>query len=304
MALKRFSRGEMVSVTAPWIDPEHPEHQLLASVPAAASLLPHVISAHRALLDTQRPLDAVERADIRGQQAQADALHDELARACSALLQGYAHYFQALGDARAEALSELHALMFPAGLQVVQFSYRETGGQAELLSSRLSPEARQLLASIPLATSNLLEATEAWIDAGKRVGELEEQLLAASIPRPQRVQARLQWIRVVSTVRLVLELESSEETAASVAALLERLAAIEAHVERRIRNADRNRLEDEPALNDEEPADELTLPTPDEVSLSADADAVATEQSAAATLPQVIAASQQDAATTGELTIS
>lgn len=234
MAFKRFTRGEMVSLSGPWIDPEHHEHQTLARVPATAALLPRLASAHGALLDTQIPADTTRWDRMRAARAAAYRTHDGLARALWHLLRGYIHLDTVLEDPRAGALAQLVDLMFPAGLRVVQHSYREIAGRAQLLASALTPARRQVLASLPADKGNVLDAVTAWIDAGRRIGALEDQLLAAPSPATGTARARNQWIRVMNTMRTVME--NQRERAPELAPVLARLHAIDAQVDRRSRS--------------------------------------------------------------------
>lgn len=233
MAFKRFTRGEMVSVSGPWVDPAHPEHQTLAGVPEIAPLLHLVARAHRALLDTQLPADTTEWTELRAARDQASRTHGRLARAIRHLLQGYIHLDSALEDPRAAALVELQGLMFPEGLRVVQRSHRETAGEAQLLASALTPARQEVLAGLPTDKGSLLDAVCAWIEAGRQLGALSARLMDAPSPATGAARARNQWIRVMNAMRIVMEHQRAR--APELGPILERLEGIQAQVDRRRR---------------------------------------------------------------------
>jgi hypothetical protein len=89
MQLSRLNTGEMVSLSQTYVDPEHPAHQGLASMPEVASLLPRLREAHIVLVGSQSA-DDVRASEL---QKQIDVLvdeHGELAQGIDSLFQGMA----------------------------------------------------------------------------------------------------------------------------------------------------------------------------------------------------------------------
>ncbi|WP_428262957.1 hypothetical protein [Haliangium sp.] len=228
MALNRFTVAEMVSITGPWIERGHPEHEALMTLPAIAASMPQVEAAHRGLIEAQVNPAQVRLDEIRAEQATFDRAHDNLARFLWDQMNSYRHLHgdQPLG----RLIADIQARLFPDGLNVVRYSYRETGGQAALVGARLTDEHKAHLATIPVhPTGTLMEKVEAMATAAARIGVLEDERLALIRPanlRTRATKARSRWIRVVNVVRATIELES--EIAEILTLMLARLATLEA----------------------------------------------------------------------------
>jgi hypothetical protein len=210
MAYKGMTTAEMITVSEPWTTAGTPARGVLEHFPEVAPLLPRLEAAHRALLVTQ-PQVSKTLATLAEQAAALDQRHDGLGRALEALTTGFA--LAAPTVAEANALHALHDLLLPAGLSVVQRSYREEAGQVKLLAERLTPAAELELKALPLpGGKTVLDLVREWIQVGTRLGEVEdqraqEQQAGAKGSSPADiVLARNRWIRAVNAIVNVVAL--------------------------------------------------------------------------------------------------
>lgn len=261
MALKKFTNGEMLNATAPWVRPGEPERVLLDSVLSTAPLMRLVELAHAGLIAAQRDQEAARSASLRDDLGQTDTRHDMLARVVSAILQGHCLYHQ--GTPLGALLDALYLLLFPDGLQVVRAGYRDSAGRAQLREALLTEEQRALLASIPVQGGTLRDWVIEWNQLGERLGALSNERatpLASDIERPLNVEARNRWIRVVHTVLGVLALEAEDRP--ELQRILDRIAAIDAEVERRSRAGSGGPADGDDDLDDGPDDDLDAAPTP------------------------------------------
>lgn len=233
MALKYLSTGEMVSLTGSWVEKKHPDRRALQSVPPVAMLLPHVDAAHTTLLASQRDPELERLAGISAMEGEVDGLHDNLARGIWYGLEAYEYL--ARDAAQAAQIARLQDMLFPDGLKVVQYSYRETAGQGALLASRMTAAQKALLATLPVQGGTMLDEVHAWLEAAARLGALENERtrLAQPLPAGTTMRARNQWIRTIQAVRTVIDLEAPESPL--IHRLLQRIVDAELAAERRLR---------------------------------------------------------------------
>lgn len=211
MALKQLSIEEMEQVSAAWVDPSNPANEIFSGVAAISGLLPQVAQAH-AELHAAVPQDNPAAKELAALASETDTLHDVLARG----VYGYLTEVALLVD-NGSALLELRNSLMPEGLgKVVRNTYRGQAGFAALLRERLDSDALSQLEALPLpAGDNLLTRVQAWLDAGDRLGRLEEdkaRLEAATPTTAGKIQdARNRWIRVVNAVIANAELASLDD---------------------------------------------------------------------------------------------
>lgn len=229
-----MSTAVMVSLTSSWVDPAHADRQALARIPALAGFLPHVEEAHRGLLETQVDGKAEWLANLSSAQRTLDARHDGLARGIWLILDGCVHL--ARTAAQAERMRALQKLLFPDGLMVVRYSYREEAGYAALLASRLTAADEAALAAIPTPEGSLLELVREWMAAAGQIGALEDQRGGAPAPAGTSMRARGKWIRVIGTLRTLIDTIGTEDPA--VLELVHRLDTVSQQATRRSAGGD------------------------------------------------------------------
>lgn len=239
MALKRLYTGEMVSLSGPWTQSDHPDRALLASIPATAALLPQLDSAHASLLSMQVKPESTPRLNVIGKaQKRIDVRHDDVIRGLFGLLQSLA--FLTPDAELAVRLHHLLAVLLPDGLDAVLKSYRDEAGQAALLESRLSPEEVSLLKRIKTLEGTAWESVREWISLAAQLGVLEDERAGAKEapgPAPSDVvTARNAWIRTINAIRTVLDLVSSNDP--GVELILNRISEAERKAEHRIAAAE------------------------------------------------------------------
>ena len=173
MALRKFSTGEMVGVTYPWVTPGHPERAVLEGLPGTAGLIPHAESVHGGLL-TIRTDTAGDFLSVLGDTLSVFNLqHDDLARVAWYILEAYRHRNR--GTPEGVSIENLQATLFPTGLKIVSASYLETAGQAELRRTSLTEERRAVLSAIPMQGGNLLDVVNQWNQVGVDMGNMQNQ---------------------------------------------------------------------------------------------------------------------------------
>lgn len=235
MGLNRLRTTEMVTITAPLVDVDHPDHQALAGEPALAPLLPEIEAAHQGLHATHFVGPGpVRLKQLQEKQKTLDVLHDDVVRGIWYFLTALL-FFQKDPDKR-RALEQLQALLLPEGLSAVQRSYREEAGQAALTASRLGDGERKTLKAMKLPDGgNLLDKVEEWLALGSQLGALDrERAGEVSDERPtagDALAARNRWVRVIQAMRSVADLTASDSP--DIQELLDRVSAAERYADRR-----------------------------------------------------------------------
>jgi hypothetical protein len=200
MALKQLTLEEMEQVSAAWVQEGNAANAAFSSVAPISGLLRQMRAAHHEL-HAAVPQDNLAAKELAALANETDALHDLLARGIYGALSEMA----LLVDDGA-ALLELRDTLMPEGLaKVIRSTYRGQAGFAALLRQRLSAASRSQLRALPLpGGKNLMDSVDAWLSAGDRLGQLEEEKArreAASPTTAGRIQdARNRWIRVVNAV--------------------------------------------------------------------------------------------------------
>ncbi len=205
MALKNLTVEEMVAVSAAWTDASNQGHRALKEQPRLAAFQGDLQSVHQDIVAVAPQPDKPREAEIIELAAQEDALHDTLARGIHGMLTHLA-LLQDNGSVYIELRDEL----MPSGLgKTIQATYRGQAGWTSLLRKRLTGESRKTLEGIPLPDGrNLFATVDAWLDAGDRLGKLEEErarLVEGKSLGAQVVSARNQWIRLVNTLLSLAE---------------------------------------------------------------------------------------------------
>jgi hypothetical protein len=264
MSFQSFTVPEMISVTRPWVEVGNPERLVLESTPGSAGLVRFTEAVHGGLLGSASNEDAERLGALLDDLGLSNLRHDDLARIIFYVLN--AHEYLHRGKPEARAILDTRTLMFPDGLQIVRASYRESAGRAQMRNAQLTGERRTLLASIPVQGATLLDLMIEWNQVGTRLGEIQDQRATPSASageRPNGRELRKRWLRVVKAVMAALELEAAERPEAQ--RILDRIANIQAQVNRRLRAG--GEAPDEDGEDDDEdvpapgedPADDLAL---------------------------------------------
>jgi hypothetical protein len=194
----------MVNLSNTWIDPTHADHQALISYPALGAYMTHVRHAHQGVLDIEGSRDEVRLSVIGEQQGELNLEHDDFARAIHYNLRSQA--LLAPDEATAQQFLDLDALLFPEGLSVINLSYTQTAGYAQLLAARLKPEHEAALEAIPTSFGNLLVHVRAWMAVALELGKLSHARgQSAPSRRPTLARARMTWVRMVNTLRTLVQ---------------------------------------------------------------------------------------------------
>jgi hypothetical protein len=211
MAYKTLTTPTMVTITGAWLDEEH-EKPLIAALPQAGPLLAGAEKAHKGLVLTQKAGGKVNEKAVALQKQQEilDVLHDRKSRGIYNALTAFADLADD-ADAAAAILG-VRDRLYPQGLRLVQWSYTDEAGDAELVDKRLTKTDKALLKQLPAPGGTLADEHKAQVKAAKKLGELEKEKIALLATAPSTtgidvVRARNLWIRTVTAFVAVLALE-------------------------------------------------------------------------------------------------
>jgi hypothetical protein len=218
--LKDLSIQRMVQLTEPWLDPKRDRPKLEAH-PSAKALLTKIDAAYQGLLSTQKQdaTIAKEITRIQNEQAALDIVHDRKLRGTFYLLTALAELSD--DEEQEAALLEARDELTPYGLSATQRTYAEQAGDIPLAKARLSAKSEALLKKVPvLGGKKLSSDVEAWFDAGKAIGALEEKRRAletggktgGGASRAEALRARNYWIKVVRHLETSLDLDGADES--------------------------------------------------------------------------------------------
>lgn len=233
MAWKHLRTGEMLSLTSPLLDPQHPEQQALSAEPLTAAILPYVEGAHQRLLKTQVRDNVQARvAELGLKQAEVDSLHDALKRAVYDMLGAAA--IGALDQDYAARCNALRALVLPEGYSGLNRSYRDEAGQAALLAERLGADEIALLEGIRIGSRSAWSLLQQVLELAAELGRLQDEREKAEregASPADVVAARNRWIRVINVLMAAIEL--IEEPSAALLSVTRRFGEAEKRVNRR-----------------------------------------------------------------------
>lgn len=210
MSLINLTTTEMLNLSSTWIDPTHADHLALIAYPALAAYMTHIEQAHQGVLDIQGSGDGVRLSVVGEQQGELNIEHDDFARAIHYNLRSQA--LLAPTEVEAQQFIDLDTLLFPEGLSVLNLSYAQTAGYAQLLGARLRPEHEAALAAIPTRFGNLLEHVRAWMAVALDLGKLSHARGQSGQPRrPTLARTRVAWVRMVNTLRTLIDTLSIDD---------------------------------------------------------------------------------------------
>jgi predicted aconitase with swiveling domain len=209
----------MISLTESWVRDGSPERKLIESIPDIRPLIPHIKLAHGAILAAQPAFDMARMSELQREAAEVDVDHDELVRGLIGTLTAFVYLTK--DPARRAALIKLRDTLFPLGITLITKSYREEGGQAELLKARFTPEMKSMLKVLRGPDGTLLQSVEQYFEKANRLREIEDLKAGpneTSGPAPaDMIMARNRWIRAINAVIATLVLaEVDEETQAKL----------------------------------------------------------------------------------------
>lgn len=209
MSLSHLKATAMVSLTGPWVTPGHAERQALESTPSVAALFPFIEEAHSGILQAQDMSITDRMAPVVTQIGVTVRRLDSLWRVLHGGLGVHIQLASADDDsARAEALTQAQGQLMPQGLEVIKFSNRDKAGEVTLLVSRVDAGLRTLLDSTSVQGLSLGDLIAKLAATADELGRLEDRRSEIRMLRRENnmVEARAAWMRMITTVRQVLEL--------------------------------------------------------------------------------------------------
>ncbi len=214
MALKHLKAEEMVRLSQPIVDPNHPEYVALMQIAETAVIVPHVANAHHSIVAIEAATPDPKRvSEISAQQAELDATHDDLRRGCYACLSGLA--FLSRDARRGDGYRLLRDRLFPGGLSMTRLSYKQQAGAAILLEGKLDAATRASLEGIATPDGTMLDDVREIVSTGRRIGELEDEKVPAGSTEPSKdkraADARNAWIKAINSLLAQIDLAATQD---------------------------------------------------------------------------------------------
>lgn len=211
MGMRDLTTASMVTVTGALLDPER-ERPIFAKYPRLLPWLSDIEAAHEGLHEVQTLAPKVSPAlsTLNERAASLDAEHDRLARGIFDTLSGLISLTE--DTERASLLLRARDELFPKGLSIVNRTFLDEAGEAQLLDSRLSDGSRKLLCELPIEGVTLNQYVLFWQKAGLTLGEVEaERVRLAKDEKAQSIaslgRARLAWVSAMNALVFVIERE-------------------------------------------------------------------------------------------------
>ena len=209
MHLSRLATSEMVALSSPFFDINHPAGQALSGRTDLAKLLVRLQDVHQVLL-ASLSADDLRASSLQKEVTALDAEHDDLARGIDYTCQGLA--LLADSDELGERWARIHKLLLPSGAGgISNLSYQAEAENAALLEqivSGLTPQDKGLLKSHFVGKRSLMELIERWITVGKEIGQKESERQSVPVtPTDTALQeARNQWARTLGALTSMLQM--------------------------------------------------------------------------------------------------
>jgi hypothetical protein len=266
MSFRGFKLLELMSITTPWVTPEHPERVSLQALLSTTGMIRFIEAVHGDVLAVLTDEERARLGLLRDSAGLKNVRHDDLARLIYFCLRCHEIL---LGDTpEGRAVADVRSVMFPDDLNIVRASYRETAARATARAAQLTQERMMVLANIPVRNGNLLPLTLEWNQTGQELGNVQDQRVTPTRPSNEpnkRRTARHRWVRMIKTVMSALQFEADEHPEAQ--RILDRVAGVQAEVRRRLRASNGNAPEGDDGDDDDggdvaDGPDDDQLPTP------------------------------------------
>lgn len=208
MLLSRLTVAKMIRLSHTYLEPNHPAHRALATMPEVASLLPRLREAHQILVDSQseddRRADALQK-EVAALAAEYDSLLFGIDCACHSLV-------LLTEDVEARAHWErLYGLLLPAKDKLADSHHKAIAGQAQrvqqLLGELPGPD-RLRLREQAFGGRSLYDIILHWCTISKELDHKAQELKSLPvIPNSEKLQeARNQWALIVGTIVVSLQM--------------------------------------------------------------------------------------------------
>lgn len=232
MALRNIPTREMVALTRTMVDPTHADHQIIMARPMLASCMPELTAAHTDAIGVHRTVDIERRYKaIVDEQGVTDQGHDNSMRGIWYRLKAEEYLARTPEDAA--MFRDLRKWLMPGGLAMVNLSYREEIGHAEMIAGHITPDQEALLERLGTYDSDMLGVVRTWLAQADRLGQLEHErsgMIARGDGRRISVKARSRWIRIIEHMRRAVEFLGDDP---DVAEIMDRIARAEQQVAKR-----------------------------------------------------------------------
>lgn len=214
MSYRGFSSITMIGITNPLLHTAN-DKSLLESHQLTRGLVPYLRQAHNELLQLQDlPTDVeIKARELTEKAGELDGLYNDRYRSFYSILSGLAAVTP--NDIRRYKLKRMRDALMPEGLNCGQSSFLEESQRVEVAVSRLTPDMKKMLQETVVMEKSLYHIFSEWVDAGRRLGEVERQRVRLGESDPiasetlTKVQnARHQWLRVMNALVSIVQLDS------------------------------------------------------------------------------------------------
>lgn len=218
MNLRDLSAEEMLTVSAPLLDPGGSLYPILIAHTLLDGSVTVIKKCHDGLLTVQQRAGTNEKKARRltDQMTHLDARHDAMARGIMRLLEG--EELLAESEEQAQVFADVRETLFPVGASIVQRSYREQAGTAKRVESRLTDDVRAVLEAIPVGSTTLLEKVQVWLSTAQEIARKEAQRAELTsddnedaVSAGEVRDARLKWIKAVNSMINMLDFTDINE---------------------------------------------------------------------------------------------
>jgi hypothetical protein len=147
MSFRGFTLLEIMSISTPWVTPEHPERVSLLALLSTAGMIRFIESVHGDVLAVLTDEERARLGLLRNSAGLKNVRHDDLARIIYFCLRCHEIL---LGDTpEGRAVTDVRTVMFPDDLYIVRASYRESGARATARAAQLTNDRMLVLGNIP-----------------------------------------------------------------------------------------------------------------------------------------------------------
>lgn len=209
MRVRDLTTASMVTITGALVDPER-ERPVFAKYPRLWPWLADIEAAHQGLYEIEKRAPSPALAAMNERASLLDAEHDRRARGIHEVITGLIDLSEDADEA--SRLTELRDQLFPSGRSIVNRSYLDQAGEAELLDSRLSESSRKLLGEVMVHRTLLGKHIHLWRKTALDLGQLEaERTRLAKDEKAQELttlgKARNAWVSAMNALLYVIERE-------------------------------------------------------------------------------------------------
>lgn len=253
MALNTMSIRQMIR-TSELLSREDGHRPKLLKLKRASAWADDVVQVHTDLVIAHQGSLAEhgDLAALRIEQKAADGDHDDLLRGLHLALEAFEALARFL-NLSPEKVAKARLELFPDGVRMARRSYADEAAEVALVAQRLTDSSKTLLAELTAHGKPLSALADAWLDAARLVGKLDDKREALQIEHKAAKDkaislrdARNNWLEVMGNLRESIEFDTKNDPATGDE-LLHRLRRFEARAASKAADGADDDLDDDDA---------------------------------------------------------